>query len=699
MAPTRAEDTSLAFVVKDGKKISNARYRQMQEFLQTDTADAFGRSRGARQLFYGNFLNDGVVQKDFLESGLALLLFEHEQERFAGELGEKVAREKEFRPYVHPQMRQVSAKAAWAQFAPGILDHLASTDSFESRVHLYLAQRSFPPIALRQALRFQERQHEWLESDAKLPYLDLSLFGYRDLRDWFGPTFLQVVAKTIFQGAAEARQLGYRVTHPEILAFVGNKSQETFRVVKDRLPIPIESAGDYLNQFLRSSGWNEQVLLDLVGDILLFRRWMHDVGTATVVDALPFEEFYRHANAFASLEVIRMPKPFSFTTYNELQEFEVYLHAVTSTPLNSLELSLKLDPLQVIENRAPELVARKYLLEISSVTREDLLHLVSLKELLEWEVEADNYAFLRTVCDALPEGREWIPEERFTALEELDRSARKRVDHAARLEILKLHPDWAEKSLANASLEMKELKIASWPTKQVLPGIDDPFAFIDALVSSEECTCFTQDDEHYYRFRLTERQEEMELLSFEEAAKEGILEVMLTNRLEQLHHILQKEEPGVFGSSFSACRKKVADRYFGTLLESLYECAYQHELLPQGLELGDLGPRVAPHRFLPLLASCEEDSFQASVDWAPILDDWIVKRSDSESISYEEAMRQESGVLSRAHMDESGLFFYRKMVAGEDMTMPIDKLLQAQKLLGHEARLHLFREWLDEWEI
>ena len=112
-----------------------------------------------------NFLNDGVIEKDFLSSGLAVMLSRSYFEEVRPDLDERIKKIHHFRPYAHPSSAQISAENAWGRFAPDFLkrfrllkekSHQPTSESLALMSQLYLDQAGLPPDLLRQILQMQQ---------------------------------------------------------------------------------------------------------------------------------------------------------------------------------------------------------------------------------------------------------------------------------------------------------------------------------------------------------------------------------------------------------------------------------------------------------------------------------------------------------------------------------------------------------------
>jgi hypothetical protein len=153
----------VAFTTVAGKQITRGQLEEFSQFISTDQEDSklYGGSLGP------NFLNDGVIRKDFLESGLAAILVQQYEPELKADLITKHSREAHYKPYAHPEAPFVSSATVWNYFAPEIVKNLetvqktaapSSDEAVQAKIALYLAERRLPSPYLKQILTQQERQ-------------------------------------------------------------------------------------------------------------------------------------------------------------------------------------------------------------------------------------------------------------------------------------------------------------------------------------------------------------------------------------------------------------------------------------------------------------------------------------------------------------------------------------------------------------
>ncbi len=499
----------VAFHSIDGKAVKRSYLDHMTRFLSREDW------MHSAKIFDSNYLNDGIVSKDFLEGGLVQSLLAHFIEEYREELEARLAKEKNYKTYQHPYLSSLSAAGVWALFAPEIPEKLAFLQaaedpigSFDARVSLFLAEKSFPPAFLTQVLRYQERDQLRAPGDPRLMKDVVSLFGYHDLSDWFGEHFVQSIAEVVINTAALARQKGYSVSREELLTDLLYKSQKTYDAISANVSLPADNGHDFFQLYLRYKGLDEPSAMRIWEDISLFRRMMQDVGSAALVDALPLEQFYRYANEHATIELYQMAPEYRFKNDDEAKVFAAYLEAVAPNP-GLKEIPEAYAEIELVEARSPELVGKRYRIYVGSVEKEALKAKVSTKETWDWELA--NWEQLKSAFPQLGM-KEGSP---FEILDKMEN--RKKIDAYAAGQIVEAHPEWIEEAVKEASMRETVLFLSSAGEKELLPGVADRAAFQKMLDTEGEVVGYTQDQKHYYRILVYERSEKEEILTFKEA--------------------------------------------------------------------------------------------------------------------------------------------------------------------------------------
>lgn len=616
----------VAFVAIDGTEVKRSDLEEMTLFLSSDLDDKviFGGVWGP------NFLNDGVIKKDFLQTGLAEILAAQYEPVLAADLQKKLEKEKRYNLYAHPEANFINIESVWDYFAPEMKTNYSALkqakqatneEALNARVRLYLGERRLPPPLVRQVLRYQEKQYNWITPDQKLDRTDLSLFGYHTLDDWFGPHFIRIIGEFIINASKVAEQKGYIVTKEEAWADLIHNAQLSYQQNIQNPNLGVANSAEYINEQLHRMRMDQSMAVKIWRQVLLFRRLFQDIGLSVFVDPFSFEQVNAFAKESASGELYQLPQELHLHSYQDLQKFETYLTATSKRPSeDSKTLMLPTEFLSAAEvaKNYPELVQKRYFLEVSQVDKSNLQAKVPVKESWSWQVENKNWEKLKKEFPELGVKTGNTPEERFSALESLDNRTRTRVDAYARNAWLDEHPEWMENALKNADAKHIVVGISEKGNGDLFKGIKDPKKLMNLLdtaplagemdkssdkekKSQEALNHYTDNHQKYFYIRVIERKPDWEILTFAEANKKGVLDIIVDRQLEEYYKKVQSQYPATFQKedkswkSFSEARSSVADLYYAKSLNAIrndYTKAIPKEKKNE-LSTGDL---TAPYR-------------------------------------------------------------------------------------------------------
>jgi len=636
-APSSTVKEETAFVAIDGKKISQSYLQNMSHFLATEPLSMRG---------FQNFLNDSFISREFLDTKISSLLIKENREKIQEELLVRKRKEQSFRPYSHPVIPQLSAENTWAVFAPPLNrafhDHLGvheSEDAFSSRVALFLAERRFPSEILSYILRYQEKEFSEIPKDTRLTSDSLALFGYKDLQDWFGPTFIENAAKAVIQGAAFARVQGYRVSKEEIAADILYKRERAFQ--RGRESSWPNSYALY-QDCLKMQQIDEPRAFSILEDILLFRRLFQDATSLNLVDTFALKSFYEKAHECAEVEFVQLPEELNFKKLEDLEKFEVYLDVVSSRREHPLALPSQLDPIEEIAGRAKELIASNFVVEWAHVSKRELEAKVSVKETWDWQ--AKNAQILQ---------------ERFpsiVSLDSLDSEKRAELDSFARARIVATHPEWIGVAM---DAKEKQERTLSLP-KEKLTGIFDLPELCLLLERGDLLSSYTQDEENYYFFKVKERLPKV-VLTFKEALESRGLD-------EIVRRVGVKDTEELFAAIFAEAKE-----------QENFKKEFSKEAL-------------LPYRFGFYLRCVKEDSQKETSLWALVKKKESIFRYSQSLVSFDQAVSCEVSPLLLS--GKEGIFFYRLVDRRVETSLPLEKMLQEQKLASDELKYTLLEKIL-----
>lgn len=681
----------VAFKTLTGKEVYHQHFENMRRFLATDSTDFVEVGRRA------NFLNDGVIRKNFLENGLAEVTMDPYLKSLEGDLKRRLQHEKKYRPYVHPAAPFIGADSAWSFFAPDLKSNYAqlieekdatSPAAFKARINLYMEQEKFTPEMLKQVIALQEQRYEWIKEDPNLSNLDLSLFGYHTVEDWFGQRFLQLATRFVIEAAAQAEAEGLVVTSEEAQADLMAQAAWALNL---EMSLPMNankkapSVENYLDGSLAYMGMDRKEAIGLWKEVLQFRRFLGKADNTVFVDTTAFKRLAEVADASAELAVYSLPKTLHFAKAADLQRFEYYLNSVAErSSKDSLELPTNFKTVNEVLQSHPELVQKRYLLGTSSINKEELKSRVGVKETWNWETDEANWKQLVKKFPALEEGQAAPKneDERFALLNKLDRETRAKVDNVARQALVKEHPEWVAAALQEHPPEVKEfsLRFGEWNTPFL--GVSDPtelFALLDKapLTNSqeiaagaepiEELKAFSADNKTYYRIFVIARADKPELLTFEEGVQAGTLDKGI-----------DKNAPQDKTSNLSAQHR--------------FDAAMKRYL--------DQMKTASPEEQQKLLQTQEEPEEGKLAVRQSLANQWLLERQDrtvqrkqfkgDDTASWQallKALAMEQGSWSSVVTTEQGeAFFYQVLGLGEEQEGIVrDRTNEARALLAQEA--------------
>lgn len=636
-----------------GTSVKRSEFDQLVHFISTDMIDSLvlGAPLGP------NFLNDGVVRKDFLESGLADDLIAHFSESFNDTWQEKYAREKRFSPYRHHDVDFISAMSVWGQFAPDLREAFATYKKgsfetvnalFDAKRKLYLAESHFPQSLTKRVLAYQMEQNGFAKPDMRLHTEDLSLFGYHTVSDWFGPDFVKLVAQVIINLSEVAQERGYSVTKEEALIDLAKRAHEAFDAQKSNPNFSIDSPAAYLQQQVRLLGLDTSGAAKVWQKVMLFRRLFSDIGSSVMVDNQTVAPYAEYLSQKADVVTYRLPKALRFSQFKDLQLFETYLHHTAASEMG-VHSPLHMHWLAT-ENVAGELLSKRYLLEVSRVDQSALLGKVGVKQV--WAKELDPH-FFTTLKEAIPElglASDSTEEERLLALDNLDSLTRARADRMARKAIVESHKDWLEEASYSAPFEKKSITLYKEGGPSPLPGVKNSAALMNLLEYCKPGETLSYNEEGtYFRIRLLEKSPDFEVATFAKSKEDGQLDLLLTKRLRGLYEQLGDDAP------FESMREELAKEAFRSQLLKIQK-EFPEATTP------DIAASYMMHHYLneakEILARGEE--LQVDEQFKLVVEDAEWSRDQS---SLQTALLMEPGSYSAVAFAKNGDHSLFKLVA------------------------------------
>ncbi len=749
----------IAFKAVDGTVVTRHELDEMVAFISTDSGDKviFGGMWGP------NFLNDGVIARNFIDTGLGVLLAEQYLNEIKPDLQARHDKERRYQLYTHPKAPFITTEAAWNYVNPNMTSFYnllrntndpSSAEALRARMALFLMEKQFPAPLLKQVLRYQESQHSWLTPDPNLNYLDLSLFGYHTAEDWFGPRFVRLVAQFIINSAIIAEQRGYEVSKAEALADLTHNAEMSYRQNQNSPHLNVRNSHEYYQEQLRRLGMDQNIAAKNWQKVLLFRRLFQDLGSAQFVDPFSFRAFNQFALTAVEGESYRLPKEFQFNTYRGLQKFEIYLEAIAKRDdLAKLTLPTQFFSLEEISKKSPSLVQKKYVLQIAEASKKAIEAGISLKQTWAWENSSDGWQKLRAQFPDLQLKENTTPSERFTALEALDEKTRQKVDAFARASLIEAHPEWIVEALNKAEPAQKSIALTEAKGDTPFAGFSSGKKLIKILDTApklnEEATTeaaksaasalalFTGDKETYYRIGIVEKSPKAQILTFAEADKSGALDQLLDQRLQEHYKKIREDRAAEFQTAskswkpFNDVKDQIADDYFRPMLGGIYQTyasvyAAETKLATPEKVIGDL---AATYRLYPYVKGIQEKiskqpslaatltreatpaaQTEASKPNGSLADQWklirtsqqLTKSSTDSTIDKEKIFALKPPAFSKVNAPANGdLNFFYVIKRGNQATdlTTSANVAQAHRLLSEGAQVKLMQSLLTEMNL
>lgn len=727
-----------AFVTIDGTSIPRSELEQFTMFIGTDSEE----KRNYGGMWGPNFLNNGVIKRDLLETGVAQLLAQKYGEVIRPDIERAHSKEQHFKPYVHPSANFIGQEASWNYFVPGMKEQFSlltkaddplSEKAFDARVRLFLNERKFPAPLQQNMLRMQERQYNWIPHDRSLDYADLSLFGYHKAEDWFGQKFMRLMSEFIINSAIIAKERGYTVTPAEAYTDLIRNASNSFKQNQKSPHLNVGTVAQYLQEQLRIMGMDKNQAVKIWQQVLLFRRLYEDLGNSIFTDPFTFQEYNTFAYENVKGDLFHLPKDFHFSDERSLVKFETYLDGVAqkSERKDKLALPKKFKP---VADVSPELVQKRYLVDMSEISTKQLEAKVGLRKVWNWESEEAHWSELTKQFPELALAKATTKKEREKSLDELDDTTRLRVDTYAREEIVKEHPEWIDQALEQAELQVQTLHIPYHGGKIAIKGVSDRDSLISSLdnaSTSDPINKYSGDNKHYYRIHVIDKSESKEIMTYKEANQSGTLDELANKNLKAYYEKTRSQHGQEYKNSdgtwksFDTVSDSVAGKYYGALVKEMGK-RFIGGLIPKNDNQDLSMSRASSLRFLQHVADAKsspetQESLMQEISDAeegiypknkigprkPLTDQWslqkreysVARNSSDTTLDKQEALAMAPGEITKIYTPANGdLYFFKAKERGQtaDEETLKDQVYGMHRLLAQEAQKELAKNLLKE---
>ncbi len=701
----------------NGSLVTKQKVQRMVEFISFSHLDFLDD-----RVSSPNWLNDGVLEKEFLSAPLGAILAERVFPEIQGELSSIVKDARFFHSYRHPNAPFLTAESVWSQFASESVrkaslvlqqGDFVTPKTFEVLSSACLEHKSFPSNFLKRVLLYQENQDAHIRPDEGLSYADVSLLGLHSLQNWVGPTYLKAAAEVILNGSAYAQSKGYSVSLAEARADLLNNLQQAAKKVSKEV-----SSKELYSLFLqqvRRMGMEELECVSLWRDISLFRKLFHSV----TIDPSSLTEFYAQAKKQATIELFSLPTHLQLKDFSSVLKLQMYIQAVSSPKVYKDILAFPKEFLSVaeVEKKTPELVRRAYVLEYADIDIKKAASHIGLKETWGWETSDLGWSLLKKQFISLSKGSSSTKEERFSLLEQLDDAERLEVDKFAREKILCADPERIREILFQVPLTSTSCALSAKGDGLPFKEIKDKIRLMAVLENGEEVGAntlafYTDDQQHYYRINILEKDSQKKILTFAEAEASGCLKQMLDKKLEAVYPDVRKKDTLAYMQKDGGWEPlaKVKDKVGLTLFPDLCK-AIQSEYTSFYGKTVSQEEKNSPafyvqNRMLFALRTTKE-ALEAGADLtsgsSELLKQWdLVKevrtewKSKKEFFPSEEVFNLTEGSFSFIGLNRSGNGWFFKMLGrSEADTAPLEQEEAAIEPLRREARKQVAIQLLD----
>lgn len=685
----------------DGSKIWLSEVEAISHFISVEPEAYFALKAGS----FINLLNDGVIKKDFIDSGIAKFLISANYEKLKKDFEERFEKISSYKPYVHPYMRFLSANEVWRRFAPDISNGLEKVKKekyhdlfFKELFDLYLAQTHFSPLMLKQVIHYQESQYPNARHDEELIYRDLALFGFENGMDWFGKNFVDLLSQYIVNTALLAKQKGYSVSSGEALGDLKHNLEVNiakFPGLKERLP---KDANSRFFSQLQMMGLEEKEAVKIWQKVLLFRKYFQDVTSSIFVDPAPYKKFASFAHEKAKVDFYELPAPLCLKSFSDVLKLDFYLFATTGKK----ELDpQKLLPIDKIEKDYPELVEQELQLKIARVSLDEAVLNVSEKELWQWQVKDAAWRELKKTFPEFLNAEASSEGKRFELLEKLTPPIRSKVDAYSREQMVKSKAGWVEEAMKLAKVEEKKLKIRKkWPSSP-LEGVKDGARLAEFLHASLDGKTYSEDGRNFYCFEIVKQLSEKRVLSFGEACEDGTLDSLVPVFLKKNYPAVRELDAAKFKNEreqwkpFDEVKELIGAYCFRDLLSAVdkdYKNSYPKFKEDFGANDSYAFRRlfhfVRNKRFALEKGTLIENNDQFSL----VKREGVIARNSDDKDLKKEAFSLKPGAFSKVYVKDGRPFFYKISGFEVDSSAVERGVLSERDRLGKEAKEKMAKE-------
>jgi hypothetical protein len=570
-------------------------------FLQTQKLSIL-LSNDAHSGNISNLLNKDILSKEFVDTGIAKILAKHYFGFIKGYLQEHFDKINHYNLYTHPHISDISVENVWKQYAPELLSVFNKIKAaknvdetfFGDLLNAYVLQEQFSPQMLKTLLYYQQMEYRQANlTDYEFMHNDFYLFGFKNVSDWFGQNFVDLLSEFILNVAYIAEDKGYTAKESEVYEELVTNLKDNLEKSENKqlFPQDLKSAFQYQCHLL---GMKTTDVIDVWQRVLLFKKYFHDHATAVFTDNILDKKLLDMKHVQLDVSAYKLPAYLMIKDSMERSYLALYWSCVGSDPLYN-----KYYPIEQIEEKYPELIQRKIKVQYASLTQEEAGLNITEKVLWQWQTKKENW---QKLLIKFPDLKKQLVRNPFDILESISLQLRNRIDSFSRGEMVK------EKALIEETLKKQEkkelvIKFKNKGTSIDAPiGINDMQALFAFLNQKDHSQIYTQDNTCYYLFGDVSEIETKHIITFEEAFSDGSLKSLLDK-------YVQDNLQAYKTNSVDEAKKSIVDKVFNAESVDKKLLSYMEGLCCQ-------------------MRDKKDDSFVFHGDKRDILNQWMLEKED-----------------------------------------------------------------------
>lgn len=541
----------------------------------TDTQDP--------KLAWAALLNPGFVSELIIETGLAEELIQRDAISQAWIRG-KYAKESVWSGYRHPQMGYLNFSNMISQLSPPFQHTLKQYQQTEpkdvvvEKLNLWKQARKTPFHVMRTLIRYQEKS-AGIESAGGPASRLLQPFGYQSLQEWFGPRFIYLCTQVISQGAKEAEKLGYTLSNNMAEKLLDEKISELWQEYKKSQPDL--TFIQFRQQLLVQMGVELPELIALWRDCSLFEKLCYHEGGRFLVDTVTCNRMASFLSDRVEVDTYELTQDFHLNSLRDMCQLQLYWQMTCGSSLTELEVPLAMRSVDELLRTAPELMAYSVKLNVRSLSLDALRTSIGIRGLLQWQAKDLLWPLLleqsKELCDVEKAQMPSSAAERMQCLLSLSSSQRETLDRISIRWLVEHEPSYFQDYLQSQTPTEQTYRLPLADTRQPLEGIASARELIEKLQKQTLLCPYTQDGQTIYSIELKSEVQE-QLLGFGEVKTSGILDGLLTKRLESHYETMKiSRSASIFKDGKVQPFKTVQDYVMVDLFQNLL-VGLQHQM-------------------------------------------------------------------------------------------------------------------------